>query len=93
MRIFSPVVLCPGTYTEVFNSNAAEYGGTGLVNSEPIEAVKESWDFKDYSIKYHLGAYGVCIFKFDYVEPKPEEPTETGETLYQRRYSQIGRSL
>ena len=79
---FSPVayenfqsgVLCPGTYTEVFNSNAAEYGGTGLVNLEPIEAVKESWDFKDYSIKYHLGAYGVCIFKFDYVEPKPEEP-------------------
>ena len=79
---FSPVayenfqsgVLCPGTYTEVFNSNAAEYGGTGLVNPEPIEAVKESWDFKDYSIKYHLGAYGVCIFKFDYVEPKREEP-------------------
>ena len=79
---FSPVayenfqsgVLCPGTYTEVFNSNAAEYGGTGLVNPEPIEAVKESRDFKDYSIKYHLGAYGVCIFKFDYVEPKPEEP-------------------
>ena len=79
---FSPVayenfqsgVLCPGTYTEVFNSNDAEYGGTGLVNPEPIEAVKESWDFKDYSIKYHLGAYGVCIFKFDYVEPKPEEP-------------------
>lgn len=79
---FSPVayenfqsgVLCPGTYTEVFNSNAAEYGGTGLVNPEPIEAVKESCDFKDYSIKYHLGAYGVCIFKFDYVEPKPEEP-------------------
>ena len=71
---FQSGVLCPGTYTEVFNSNAAEYGGTGLVNPEPIEAVKESWDFKDYSIKYHLGAYGVCIFKFDYVEPKPEEP-------------------
>ena len=77
---FSPVaydtfqsgVLCPGTYTEVFNSNALEYGGTGVVNPEPIEAVKESWDFKDYSIKYHLGTYGVCIFKFDYVEPEPE---------------------
>ena len=87
---FSPVayenfqsgVLCPGTYTEVFNSNAAEYGGTGLVNPEPIEAVKESWDFKDYSIKYHLGAYGVCIFKFDYAEPKPEEPQKPA-----RRYT------
>ena len=84
---FSPVayenfqsgVLCPGTYTEVFNSNAAEYGGTGLVNPEPIEAVKESWDFKDYSIKYHLGAYGVCIFKFDYVEPKREEPQKPAQ--------------
>ena len=70
--VFQSGVLCPGTYTEVFNSNALEYGGTGVVNSEPIEAVKESWDFKDYSIKYHLGAYGVCIFKFDYVEPAPE---------------------
>ena len=48
-----------------------EYGGDGRVNAEPIEAVKESWDFKDYSIKYHLGSYGVCVFKFDYVEPKP----------------------
>ena len=88
---FSPVayenfqsgVLCPGTYTEVFNSNAAKYGGTGLVNPEPIEAVKESWDFKDYSIKYHLGAYGVCIFKFDYVEPKPE-PEEKSLKRYSR---------
>ena len=79
---FQSGVLCPGTYTEVFNSNAAEYGGTGLVNPEPIEAVKESWDFKDYSIKYHLGAYGVCIFKFDYVEPKPEEPQKPA-----RRYT------
>lgn len=75
--VFQSGVLCPGTYTEVFNSNALEYGGTGVVNSEPIEAVKESWDFKDYSIKYHLGAYGVCIFKFDYVEPVPEPAEKT----------------
>lgn len=79
---FSPVayenfqsgVLCPGTYTEVFNSNAKEFGGDGIVNPEPIEATDEGWDFKDYSIKYHLGAYGVCVFKFDYVEPKPKKP-------------------
>ena len=52
---FSPVayenfqsgVLCPGTYPEVFNSNAAEYGGTGLVNPEPLAAVQASWDFQD----------------------------------------------
>ena len=79
---FSPVVyenfrsgtLCPGTYTEVFNSNAEEYGGDGMVNPDPIEAEKIGWDYKEYSIGYKLGAFGVCIFKFDYVEPpKPEK--------------------
>ena len=79
---FSPVVyeefrsgtLCPGTYTEVFNSNAVEYGGDGMVNDKPIEAEEIGWDYKDYSIGYKLGAFGVCIFKFDYVEPKKPEP-------------------
>lgn len=79
---FSPVaydnfrsgVLCPGTYIEIFNSNTLAYGGTGEVNEKPIEAVKEPWDFKDYSIQYNLPAYGVCVFKFDYIEPKPEKP-------------------
>ncbi len=82
---FSPVayenfrsgVLCPGTYTEIFNSNTLAYGGTGEVNDKPIEAEKEPWDFKDYSIKYHLPSYGVCVFKFDYVEPKPAKPVRT----------------
>ena len=74
---FSPVqydffrsgVLCPGTYTEVFNDNAPEFGGDGMVNPEPIEAEKIGWDYKDYSIGYKLGGYGVVIFKFDYVKP------------------------
>ena len=33
-------MLCPGTYTEIFNSNAEEYGGDGITNPEPIEAEK-----------------------------------------------------
>ena len=79
---FSPVVyenfrsgvLCPGTYTEIFNSNAEEYGGDGITNPEPIEAEKIGWDFKEYSIGYKLGSFGVSVFKFDYVEPKKPEP-------------------
>ena len=74
---FSPVVYdqfrsgvpCPGTYREVFNSNKNEYGGDGRLNEKPIEADKINWDYKEYSISYHLGAFGVCIFQFDYVHP------------------------
>ena len=51
-----------------------EYGGDGMVNDKPIEAEEIGWDYKDYSIGYKLGAFGVCIFKFDYVEPKKPEP-------------------
>lgn len=73
---FSPVsydevttgALCPGTYTEIFNSNSLAYGGDGLVNDHPIKASDEGWDFKDYSITFKVGPYAVCIFKFDYIE-------------------------
>lgn len=93
---FSPVVyenfrsgvLCPGTYTEVFNSNAAEFGGTGIVNPDPIKAEKIEWDFKEYSIGYHLGAYGVCIFKFDYVEP-PAETSVKEHSVHGKGHVQI----
>ena len=84
---FSPVVydnwrsgvLCPGTYTEVFNSNAEEFGGTGVVNDKPIQAEAVGWDFKEYSIGYKLAAYGVCIFKFDYVEPPKVKKEEAAK--------------
>lgn len=75
---FSPVsydswrsgVPCPGTYTEVFNSNAEEFGGNGIVNPEPIKAENVPWDYKDYSITYKLGAFGMSVFKFDMKKPK-----------------------
>jgi 1,4-alpha-glucan branching enzyme len=95
---FSPVVyenfrsgvLCPGTYTEVFNSNEEKYGGDGITNPKPIEAEKIGWDFKDYSIGYKLGAFGVSIFKFDYVEPKKPEPVidETALKIEKKRTSE-----
>jgi 1,4-alpha-glucan branching enzyme len=69
---FRSGVLCPGTYTEIFNSNTAEYGGYGVVNAQPIEAEKIEWDFKEYSIQYNVPSYGVCVFKFDYVKPEPK---------------------
>ncbi len=78
---FSPVVYesfrsgcpCPGTYTEVFNSNYERFGGDGIVNEEPIQAEEISWDYKDYSIGYRLGGFGACIFRFDYVKPPKKE--------------------
>jgi len=98
---FSPVVYdkfrsgvpCPGTYTEVFNSNALEYGGDGRVNSRPVTADKMNWDYKDYSIGYHLGPFGVCIFSFDYKEaPKPAAKRLSADDVHRLagHYKKIG---
>ena len=52
-----------GTYYEVFNSDDTEYGGSGVVNSEDIESEKLSWQGKDNSISFNIGAIGGVIFK------------------------------
>ncbi|MCR4672774.1 MAG: 1,4-alpha-glucan branching protein GlgB [Lachnospiraceae bacterium] len=70
---FSPVpypefrsgTLCPGKYTEVFNSDAEEFGGSGMTNPEPIMAEEIPWDGKGQSIGYRLGGFGVAVFKFN----------------------------
>ncbi len=92
---FSPVayesfrsgVLCPGTYTEVFNNNAEVYGGDGRHNEKPIVADEKEWDFKDYSIEYYLPAFGMMVFKFDYVEPPKKKVTASvkGRTTPKRK--------
>lgn len=97
---FSPVTyenhrigcLCPGTYTEVFNSDKEAYGGKGLLNPKPITAEKEPWDWNDYSLVVNVPAYGMVALAFDYKEPpKPKKvaatekkPVKRGKEFYDK---------
>ena len=51
-----------GKYKEVFNSDAAEFGGEGVVNARVKTAKAEEWDEREYSIKVKLPALGVSIY-------------------------------
>lgn len=51
-----------GKYKEVFNSDAAEFGGEGVVNARVKAAKAEEWDEREYSIKVKLPALGVSIY-------------------------------
>ncbi len=54
-----------GTYTEVLNSDAAKFGGTGEhANTKPIKADKKEWDGKDHSIEFTLPPLGVVAFSY-----------------------------
>lgn len=51
-----------GKYKEVFNSDAAEFGGEGVVNARVKIAKAEEWDEREHSIKVKLPALGVSIY-------------------------------
>ncbi len=84
---FSPVVyenhriacLCPGTYREVFNSDAVKYGGSGLTNPQVLFAEKIAWDWNEYSLKLNVPAYGVIALEFDYTEPPKPRRLKAGK--------------
>ena len=51
-----------GKYKEIFNSDAAEFGGEGVVNPRIKTAKAEECDEREHSIKVKLPALGVSIF-------------------------------
>ena len=56
-----------GKYKEIFNSDAALYGGSDFINKR-VKASKEvECDFKDNSIKINIAPLSVIVFK--YIKP------------------------
>ena len=51
-----------GNIKEIFNSDAAEFGGEGVVNSRVKTAKAEECDEREHSIKVKLPALGVSIY-------------------------------
>jgi 1,4-alpha-glucan branching enzyme len=52
-----------GHYTEIFNSDAREFGGSGVMNGEWIEARPHSMHGRPYSLQLTLPPLGVTILK------------------------------
>ena len=51
-----------GKLSEVFNSDAVEFGGSGVSNKKPITIKKQPWNGKDYSAELILPPLGMCVF-------------------------------
>jgi 1,4-alpha-glucan branching enzyme len=56
-------VPAPGFWKELFNSDAKEYGGSGLGNSGGVMSVPQNWHKKDHSIEISLPPLAVLIFQ------------------------------
>ena len=63
-------VPCQTTYTEILNSDAIEFGGSGKINPNPIKAKKNPNNGHPYSIELTLPPLSVMIFKYTYRKSK-----------------------
>lgn len=53
-----------GVLTEIFNSDAKTFGGSGILNKKEIPIANTSWNGKAYSAEITLPPLGVSLFKF-----------------------------
>lgn len=78
---FSPLVYekykigvpYPGKYKEIFNSDRAEFGGSGVVNPRLKQSKKEECDDRPDSITVKVPPMGVSIFSYTKSVPKAKD--------------------
>lgn len=53
-----------GSYKEILNTDAEEFGGSGMVNKRAKRAVKKEWDDRPYSVSITLAPLSASILEF-----------------------------
>lgn len=53
-----------GKYTEILNTDAASFGGTGVVNTAVLESEEREWDDRAESITVKLAPVSISILKY-----------------------------
>ena len=53
-----------GKYKEIFNSDAAAFGGSGVVNPRAKTCRKAEWDGRPYRLTVKLPAWGIAVFAY-----------------------------
>lgn len=56
-------VLEAGAYQEILNSDAEKYGGSNVINSQPLHSAETPWYDQPYSIELTLPPLGVVYLK------------------------------
>ena len=69
-----------GRYKEIFNSDAKQFGGSGVGNSRVKAAKKEAFDGRDYSMLVDVPPMAMIVFSCEPAEPKkPAAPKKAAE--------------
>ena len=80
-----------GKYKEILNSDAARFGGSGMVNSRVKVSKKEEWDARDNSITINLPPLGVCVFQGTPAEDEVKKPAAAKKPEEEKGKKPLGR--
>ena len=53
-----------GVWKEVFNSDAKEFGGSGIVNTKKLSTKPVAWNGRDYSVELSVPPLGGIVLAF-----------------------------
>lgn len=65
---------CLTEYEEILNSDAKEFGGSGMTNGRVV-AFEEKCDRMPYAISLDIAPLSMMVFRYDYVEKPAEKKT------------------
>jgi 1,4-alpha-glucan branching enzyme len=52
-----------GTYREIINTDASEFGGSGVINKKPLETIDEVFHGREHHIMMRIPPFGVSILR------------------------------
>ncbi len=63
-------------WTEAFNSDATEFGGSGVVNTGKLKCEDTAWNGREQSVVLRVPPLGGVVLKAAGAQPKPKKATE-----------------
>lgn len=76
-----------GKYKEIFNSDAAAYGGMDMLNARVKQSKEDECDGREHSIRVKVAPFGISVFKY-----KASVEKKTAEKHVEKKTSNVQKS-
>lgn len=80
-----------GKYKEIFNSDAKEFGGDGMLNKKAIASTEKEWDDREDSISFKMPALSVQVFSYTPFTKKEQEEIDRRKEAARQRKIEVNR--
>lgn len=78
-----------GKYKEIFNSDAKEFGGSGMLNKRQISSTEQEWDDREDSITFRMPPLCVQVFSFSPFTKKEQDEIDRKKEAVRKRKIEV----